>query len=159
MGNRLSTQYRLQSKRHVDGYTASFQTPGFEPVEIRHSDRTPIMFDTEDAAIAAAGERMCEILNVRTRNRSAHGTIRMGGADLALALRSADVSPSQLARIFGTRTDRVLNWIDGVEDIPHSVRILLALLHTPGAKELAMEITENVSIEREAADEVPGTMP
>lgn len=148
----LPTNYRLHASARNGGYVAGFQMPALKPVSILDPDGRRAVFSTEDAAYRSAGTNLCDFLNHRTRSRSSHNTIRLGGAELAFTLRSADLSPAQLAKIFGTRTDRVLKWIDGAEDIPHAVRILLALLHLPGAKELAMTTTENVTIEREAAE-------
>lgn len=148
---KLPTRYGVTARRKHGGFVAEYQMPAMKPVTVM-ADGEPAIFPTYEEAIAAAGHHMRENLNARTKSRTKHGTVRLGGADLAFALRSADLSPTQFARIFGTKQARVLDWIDGAEDIPHAARILLALLHLPGARKMAMEITDNVTIRQEAAE-------
>lgn len=147
----LPTRYGVTARRTRGGFVAEYQMPAMKPVTVM-ADGEPALFHTYEEAKAAAADHMAENLNARTRSRVKHETVRLGGAELAFTLRSADISPTQFARIFGTKQARVLDWIDGVEDIPHAVRILLALLHLPGAKKIAMDLSESTNQRKEAAE-------
>jgi hypothetical protein len=58
---------------------------------------------------------------------------RMTPKDFSGDLNSLGLSAGQFSRLSGARYERVLKWLDGQEDIPPHVPVMLALLELPGA--------------------------
>lgn len=131
------------------GFTGVYMIPGKDEQFAREEDGRIAVFDTEDEAIAAAGEDMCRALNGRTKFSYRHGYRRLGGADFAVALRDLEISPAQFAAFYGTSQRRVLQWIDGEEELPHPAHLLIAVIAVPGMKTLVQRFTNTHMIERE----------
>jgi hypothetical protein len=70
----------------------------------------------------------------------------MTGAELAQAMAELHLSPTDIATLYGTDQRRVMKWIDGLEDIPHPIRVILALLRLPGNMEVAFDTTNQVLV-------------
>ena len=127
---------------------AEFGFPGGHPDFVQESGRR-VVYDNEGQAVADAGETMCDLLNSRKRQRSKPERYRrMTGPEVAVALADLEITPTAFAWLYGTSQDRVLKWIDTVEDIPHPVRVLLATLALPGALITARQTTSSVTTER-----------
>ena len=131
------------------GFTGAYSIPGKDEQVARDPDGRVVIFATEDEAIAAAGEEMCRSMNERTKFSYRHGYKRLGGAQFAVSLKELSISPANFAAYFGTSQRRVLQWIDGEEDIPHAAHVLLTVLAVPGMKTLIQQFTDSSMVERE----------
>ena len=131
------------------GFVGQYAIPGKDLQQVRDDNGIIIVFDTEDQAVAAAGEEMCKAMNGRTKFSYRHGYKRLGGAQLAVGLKELDISPATFAAFYGTAQRRVLQWLDGEEDIPHPVHLVLTILAVPGMKTLIQQFTNATMIERE----------
>lgn len=69
----------------------------------------------------------------------------MTGAELAVAMSEAGLSPSDFARLYGVPQARVLGWIDGVREIPHSAAVMVRLLQDEHTLALADKITADAT--------------
>jgi DNA-binding transcriptional regulator YiaG len=67
---------------------------------------------------------------------------RMTAAQLSQALDELGLTMRQFARLYGSAEKRIQQWLDGADDIPHTVAVVLGLLTLPGAMELAKRITD-----------------
>lgn len=67
---------------------------------------------------------------------------RMTSEDMSEDLNTLHLTAGQFARISGARHERVLKWLEGKEDIPPHVPVLLALLELPGAMIKAQEVVD-----------------
>ncbi|MCW5697347.1 MAG: hypothetical protein KIS96_11530 [Bauldia sp.] len=141
-----SRRYFVRSVPVRDGFLGEFTFPG-KDVQRVHPEDGPL-FDDDRYAVAAAGEALCDALNDRTRGTLKHGYQRMGGAEFAAALADLQITPAEFAILYGSVHKRVMDWIDGNEEIPHPVRILLAAFTLPGALQLARQVTSTVTHDR-----------
>lgn len=64
---------------------------------------------------------------------------RMSAGDLSRALNNLDLSLNDFSRIAGCAYKRAQQWVEGAEDIPPHVPVLLALMTLPGGKKRAAE--------------------
>lgn len=111
------------------GLAGQFALPGLVPSYVRDREDRVQRFDTEDAAEFAALRVMRAVLESRMADpRRAAGYSRMTGAELAIALDEADITPTEFAELYGVPQSRVMGWIDGVQDIPHSAAVYVRLL-------------------------------
>lgn len=125
-----------------DKFAGQFALPGLVPDLVR--DRTGIvLFDTEREAEIAAMEAVLRLYDSRTIDtRKAGGYSRLSPADLAVKLGQLDITVTLFAEIAGVPQHRVMKWLDGEQDVPHSVRVLLELMLMNDANyELAAKIT------------------
>ncbi|WP_420408667.1 hypothetical protein [Hoeflea sp.] len=67
---------------------------------------------------------------------------RMTPEDMSDDLNTLKLSAGQFSRISGARHERVQKWLDGKEDIPPHIPVLLALMKLPGGMEKALETVE-----------------
>lgn len=123
-------------------FTAQFALPGLVPDVVRDASGI-VFFDDERSAEIAAMEALMRLYDSRTiDSRSAGGYKRMKPVDLALAIDQLDTTPTYFAEIVGVSQERVMKWLDGEQDIPHSVFVLTNLLLLNDANfELAEEVT------------------
>jgi len=113
------------------GLAGQFALPGLVPDYVRDRDGRIQRFETDDAAEFSALRVMRAVLESRmTDPRKAGGYNRMTGAELAAALNDADVTPTEFAELYGVPQSRVMTWLDGAQDIPHSASILVRFLAT-----------------------------
>ncbi|WP_187967904.1 hypothetical protein [Aquibium microcysteis] len=111
-----------------DKFAGQFALPGLVPDMVRHGDR-PAVFDTEREAHVAAMEAVLRLYDSRTVDtRKAGGYRRLTGAELAVMLETLDVTVTYFAEIAGVPQHRVMKWLDGEQDIPHSVHVLARLM-------------------------------
>lgn len=150
---KVNRTYRILASPTRGGWSASYLVPGLEGPRVVSERGEPLVVPNDVEALAEAGVNLCAYLNERTRSRRKHGYARLGGADLAVALRDLGLTPSEFAILFGTNLDRVIQWIDGEEDVPHPVRVLLALFALPGAIALARQITSAATYDKRDAAE------
>lgn len=54
--------------------------------------------------------------------------VRITGAELSRRLSAVQMSAEELVRYAGTSRDRVMQWLDGREDIPPSIDLLTTIL-------------------------------
>jgi hypothetical protein len=67
---------------------------------------------------------------------------RMSAHQLSAALDELNITAGIFSRLCGAQYNRVKDWLDGREDIPHHVTVLCALLTMPGALEKARTVTD-----------------
>lgn len=70
---------------------------------------------------------------------------RISGADLSTELNRLGLTKRGFAKLYGVRDDRIQQWIDGREDIPHSVAVMLKLLALPGGLAAASTYTDSAA--------------
>ncbi len=147
----IAKRYGVEARvnRSGLGYIGVYHIPGTPEHFARYPDGSIEIFGRDIEAMAAAGFHLCAALNDRSRFSYKHGYRRMGGAELAVELERFGISPSQFAGVYGTKQTRVLNWIDGAEDIPHSAHLLIALCNVPGALKMVEDFTNKTMIEKE----------
>jgi hypothetical protein len=111
------------------GLAAQFALPGLVPSYVRDREDRVQRFDTEEAAEFAALRVMRAVLESRMRDpRKATGYNRMTPAEFAAALVDADLTATEFSEIYGVPQSRVMGWIDGIQDIPHSAAVLVRLM-------------------------------
>ena len=140
----IMKKYELKAKPNKSGrggFIGAYSIPGKDEQFARNEANEIEVFETEDEAVAAAGDDLCTAMNARTKYNTKQGYRRMGGAELAVALKELGITPAQLSAIYGTTMKRVLQWIDGDNDIPHVLNLLIAMLAVPGMKTLATSFT------------------
>ena len=71
----------------------------------------------------------------------------MTGAELGVALDEAQLTPTFFAELYGVPQARVMKWLDGEQDIPHSAHVLVRLLVDEKNFKLAHDITEQAQDE------------
>ncbi|SCM79866.1 conserved hypothetical protein [uncultured Pleomorphomonas sp.] len=109
-------------------YLAQFALPGLEPDYVRAGEAA-VRFNTENGAEIAALKAFARLYDSRTVDtRKAGGYRRLTGAKLAVLLNDIDITPTYFAEIAGVPQSRVMKWLDGEQDIPHSIHVLARLL-------------------------------
>lgn len=126
-----------------DKFAAQFALPGLVPYYVRRGEK-PVDFETEREAHVAAMEAVLRLYDSRTVDtRKAGGYRRLTGAELGVMLDTLDVTVTYFAEIAGVPQHRVMKWLDGEQDIPHSVHVLARLMLASDENfRLAEEITE-----------------
>lgn len=130
MADKPASRPIAKAIRHPSGrgHAGQFALPGLVPDMVR-SGRGVDQFDDETQAMGAALKALFNVLVSRTTDtRKAGGYRRMTGAELAIALTEAEVTPTEFAELCGVPQSRVMKWLDGEQDIPHSALILVRLL-------------------------------
>lgn len=72
-----------------------------------------------------------------TRNHYVH----MTGAELRNALDGLNLSHAEFARLVGSRTERVNDWLHDRDRIPQHIRVLCAVWAMPGALAISQAVT------------------
>lgn len=109
-------------------FAAQIALPGLVPDLVRNREGV-MTFELERDAEVAAMEAIIRLYNSRTIDtRKAGGYVRMTGAELAVVLDEIDITPTYFAEIAGVPQHRVMKWLDGEQDIPHSVHVLAKLI-------------------------------
>lgn len=144
MSQKPSSKLIAKALPKGDRFTGQFSLPGLIPDLVRGRDGNVQYFDTEQQAYVAAMEAVLRLYDSRTIDtRKAGGYRRLTGAELAVLLDDIDVTPTYFAEIAGVPQHRVMKWLDGEQDIPHSVHVLAKLLKLNEANfNLAETITE-----------------
>lgn len=113
-------------------WQAVFSAPGLVPEVSSSPDGRVFEFNTEEEAERRAWQALLKVLNApRRQARQSQGKPerykKLTGPEFAVLLAQAGLTPTFFAYLYGTSQDRVLKWIDGVDDVPHPVRLLLTL--------------------------------
>lgn len=124
-----------------DKFAAQFALPGLVPATVQKDGQT-MLFDTETEAENAAHRALFSLLTSRTVDRRWRNDYEvLSPAEFARYLAAAEITPTYFAEIYGTKQSRVMQWLDGEADIPHSAHVLVRLMAIPAALDLASEIT------------------
>lgn len=156
MANKANPIFRAwaEPNNRGPGFIALWIAPGLVADIVRPDGKTPAIFNTEFEAELAGWRRMAEVLNgPRLRANKNQGRPeryqRLTGPEFAEELRAAGITPTFFAYLYATSQHRVLTWIDGSEDLPHPVRVLLALFQADEANvDVAENVTDKVTTER-----------
>jgi len=130
---------------HGPGFLSEYALPGMLPVIVSDPDTgDPVMHMDRKCAEGAARDAVLEAYRRRISDtRKNCGYVRMTGAEMAALLAHLMLDTEEAAEIIGVPQARVVKWIDGEQDIPHSVNLLLRLLSLNVAcLELARAITK-----------------
>lgn len=132
------------------GWGARFGFPGGS-VDWVYDGDSPQVFRSQEDAENAARRVLVESLNSRTRFKDKREiSTKMTGDEFAAELAEAGIPLSHFAQMWGTKHDRVVQWIQGEADVPFPLRWVLCLLRKPRAVEEAQAIVaENVSYKPE----------
>jgi DNA-binding transcriptional regulator YiaG len=124
------------------GFVAQFSLPGLTPALVRKQGKAEV-FATEHEAEHAALKACFKLHESRTIDtRKAGGYRRLTGAELAMLLDRANITVTYFAEIAGVPQHRVMKWLDGEQDIPHSVHILIKLI---AASDDNFALAENIT--------------
>lgn len=150
-GKTIADRYKVEARtnRSGVGYVAAYFIPGTPEHFARYPDGSIQVFGRQIEAESAAAFALCNTLNERSRFTYKHGYRKMGGAELAVAIQKLGISPAQLAGICGTMQSRVLDWIDGKDQIPHTVSLILAMCHVSGVLPMIVKFTNETIIDKE----------
>lgn len=145
MSNKPASRLIAKALPRGDRFAGQFALPGLIPDLVR-DDRGVLTFDTEREAEIAAMEAVIRLYDSRTIDtRKAGGYTRLTGAELALLIDQMDTTPTYFAEIAGVPQSRVMKWLDGEQDIPHSVHVLAKLLVMNKANfDVAEKITQDM---------------
>jgi DNA-binding transcriptional regulator YiaG len=115
---------------------------------------TPEVFTGQREAEAEARRVLFNMLNsgppreTATKDKLA-AYEKLTGPEFAVLLSEIDVSPTWFAFIMATNYPRVMDWISGAQDVPHTARVLLEIFKRhPEAIDTAEEATRAVASER-----------
>lgn len=132
-------------------FVAQFALPGLVPDFVQHDGKVAL-FDTEREAEISALEAFARVFDARTIDtRKAGGYVRLTGAELAVLLDQINITPTYFAEISGVPQHRVMKWLDGEQDIPHSVHILAKLI---AMNEANFGLAEKVTEECQCGNEI-----
>lgn len=153
------------------GWIAQWAYPGMPPELLRDENGAVQLYRTKADADAAAAMGLVDKLNSRNRTIDppkvrpeegrAHGTrsprdryTKLTGEEFMTLLAEAGLDPGFFAYLYGTSPDRIVKWADGIDMVPHPVRILLEIFKEfPDAVDLAEDVTEEVSGSRHRVPE------
>lgn len=72
-------------------------------------------------------------------------------ADFEHGLQVAGLTADEFGRLYGVRKRRVQRWLDGAQEIPHSVTVMLGLFEDSLVAAKAKTITDMLILEEEGA--------
>lgn len=124
------------------GYAGQFALPGMVPRLVTDANG-PIRFTVEKDAVFAALQAGWVVYEARTLDKHpAKEYERMSAAELAAALVAAELTPTEFAELCGVPQARVMYWLDGTQEIPHSAHVLINLLKWEDNFTTARQITD-----------------
>lgn len=134
------------------GFIAQFSAPGLIPRYVGRDQDKPRVFSTAEEAEEAARKAAFEVAN-RPRKTQARGknvkVAKLSGPDAAVLIAEANLTLTLCAFLAGTSVDRVQSWVDGVDSMPHPVRLLLEIFkENPDMIDIAERVTEAVTVPR-----------
>lgn len=139
---------------HNNGqFLAQYAGPGMIPAYVADRQGQPRYFDSAEDAEVEARRVLFAVLNSRKRDSSKPERYRrLTGPEFAVLLAEASLTPTFFAYLYGTSPDRVMKWIDGVEDVPHPAMLMLEIMkQRPEAVDIAERATEAVTTTRRPA--------
>lgn len=143
MADKPASRYIAKALPRGGMFVGQFAAPGLIPEYVVDRDGQVMRFRKQEDAELAAAQAMIRVLNSRNSRASmVGGYTRMTPAEFASALAESDITPSAFSLIYGVKPDRVLGWLDGVQDIPHAVRVLVELLRYEDIYKEAKAITD-----------------
>jgi hypothetical protein len=124
-------------------FVAQFALPGLVPDLVRRGGKV-VAFDTQREAEVAALEAFAAMFDSRTIDtRKAGGYRRITGSELSALLNEIDITVTYAAEIAGVPQHRFMKWLDGEQDVPHSVHVLFRLMAISEANaDIAERITK-----------------
>lgn len=134
-----------------EGWLAEFGYPGVPVAFVLEGD-APAVYATESEAELMALRVLRDALNARKLFKDRKEISRkLTGDEFAHELGLTDIFPGEWATMWGTKQDRVMQQIEGVQEVPFAARWILPVLRKfPGALEYAQKIVaENTSIKPE----------
>ena len=142
MSNKPASRLIYKGLPRADKFAGQFALPGLIPDFVRDRNGV-VLFGTEREAEIAAMEAVLRLYDSRTIDtRKAGGYKRLTPAELAVKLDKLDITITFFAEIAGVPQHRVMKWLDGEQDVPHSVHVMLELmLQNEANYELAAELT------------------
>lgn len=145
MTSRPATRIIAKGIQMKGRYAGQFALPGLAPEYVKANGK-PELFGTEREAEIAAMDAVIGLYDSRTYDeRKASGYRRMTGSELALAIEEINTTPTYFAELVGVPQSRVMKWLDGEQDIPHSVHVLAKLLRSSDENfKLAEQLTEGM---------------
>lgn len=135
-------------------FHAVYSAPGRLPAVSAREDGTPYVYNTEAEAEAGAARHLHRVLNAPRIEAKKHGGKseryeKLTGPEFAMLLSRAGVTATWFAYVFGTSQQRVLGWLDGVDQVPHPARLLLELILADGANgDIIERVTDSVTTSR-----------
>lgn len=139
----VSSTYWISAGWNGSGWIGKYSLPG------KDTQHAPGLYDTADAAGAAAGVTLCDALNSRFRSTQKHGYRKFHGDWLAQKMAELDIGTGELARLIATTQSRVVDWLEGEREIPHQLYLLMNIIGETGTLERALEISEGTMIEED----------
>lgn len=125
-----------------NGYAGQFALPGMVPRLVTDA-AGPIRYPDEKAAHFGAMCAGWAVYEARTLDKHpAKEYERMSAAELAQALVDAELTPTEFAELCGVPQARVMYWLDGTQEIPHSAHVLIDLLKWEDNFTAARRITD-----------------
>jgi hypothetical protein len=101
------------------------------------------IFNTKTEALAAAGMALAQRLNERVMSKTIKNDYeRLSPAVFARILGEININPTDFCWMHGMRYDRLMRWIEGMEDIPAWLRPVMAAYLVPEALDRAWEEAE-----------------
>lgn len=135
MAERIPSHVYIARAVPVPGgkFQALYSAPGLETAIAKTKDGRPYEYSSEVEAEAGAVRALHGVLNApRIKARASQGKSeryrKLTGPEFAVLLRQAGVTATWFAYVMGTSVERVLKWVDGVDDVPHPARLLLMLI-------------------------------
>ncbi|EBV3599773.1 hypothetical protein DOI34_24735 [Salmonella enterica subsp. enterica serovar Virchow] len=125
-----------------NGWAGQFALPGLVPDYVREDGRPAKYAEMQAAELSALRAMLRLLLSRTTDDRKAGGYQRMTGAELAAAMVEAEVTPTEFAELYGVPQSRVIGWVDGAQDIPHSAAVLIRMLAIEENYQLARSMTD-----------------
>lgn len=134
------------------GFIAQFSAPGLIPRYIGRSQDNPKIFISAQKAEEEARKAAFEIANSPRKNQARGKNVKiekLSGPPVAVLIAEAGLTLTLCAHIAGTSIDRVQSWIDGLDFMPHPIRLLLEIFKAhPEIVDMAEDITDRASIEK-----------
>lgn len=128
-----------------DKFAGQFALPGLVPALVRDRSGGVHLFGSEREAEISAMEAVLKLYDSRTvDSRKATGYRRLTGAELAILLDEANITVTYFAELYGVPQSRVIKWLDGEQDIPHSAHVMVKLI---AADESNFKLIENITEE------------
>lgn len=144
----LCREYEIKARESKggSGWIGEFAIPGKDLQFARDDDNQISVFDTEVEAIAAAGEDLCEVLNLQGSGHfTTFGYRQMGAVELQNRLSDIGIDVATFATLCGVDLRRMTEWMTSQKPIPRTIYLISHLLGTPGmideARAFVREIT------------------